>query len=142
MPRGPNGLPTGARSGQAQGDRAARQRCPQGAEGAGTGDAVRRQMRPALEPDQGTLDVAAEAAVDRGIRKAVPRERELELGDVPAGHSAQEDARAQNVLRKPAECTPGLRAGDAVRSQPVTALEAHHGCGRRPSDDPVDRTSL
>src|SRR5439155_360754 len=120
-------------------DRAARQRRPEGAESAGAGDAVRRQVRPALELDQRALGVAAEAAVDGGIWKAVPRECELELGDVPAGHASREAARAQHVPREAAEGASGLWAGDPVRGQSMEALEAHHGRGRRPSGDPVDR---
>ena len=123
-------------------DRAARQRRPEGAESAGAGDAVRRQVRPALELDQRALGVAAEAAVDGGIWKAVPRECELELGDVPAGHASREAARAQHVPREAAEGASGLWAGDPVRGQSMEALEAHHGRGRRPSGDPVDRAPV
>src|SRR5437868_5647434 len=111
-------------------------------ERAWAGDTVRDQVRPALELDQGPLGMVAEAAVDVGVGKAVPRERELELRDIPAGIAGRKVARSQDVPREAAEGAASPGAGDAVRRQPVAALEADHGRSRRPSGDPVDRASV
>src|SRR5436309_1700400 len=123
-------------------DRAAWERCPQGAEGSRAGDAIGRQVRPALELDQGALGVASEAPVDGAARKAVPREGKLELGDVPAGQSGREGTRPQHVPRETPKRAACLRADDAVRGQTVAPLEAHDCGGGANAYDPVDRPPI
>src|SRR5258707_933840 len=54
----------------------------EGADRRGAGDAVGSRPRPALEATDGGGGVRAEAAVDGAGREAMPRQQELELGDV------------------------------------------------------------
>src|SRR5438477_268006 len=95
-------------SGAAQAHLEVQVRPREGVEGARAGDAVGHQVRPALELDQGALGVNAEAAVDVGARKAVPRKRELKLGDVPAGIAGRETPGPQDVPREAAQGAAGL----------------------------------
>src|SRR4029453_1821242 len=99
-------------------------------------------MRPPLELLQGPLHVGAEAAIDAGIREAVPCESELQLGDVPAAHPPCEWPRAKHVRSEAPKCGPVFRACDAVRRQAVPSLEAHHSVGSPRAQHSVDGAAV
>ena len=72
----------------------------------------------------------------------MPRERELQLGHVPAGHSGREGAGAEDVPREASQGAARLRADDAVGGQTVKTLKADYGGSRHRSGDTVDRAPV
>jgi hypothetical protein len=72
----------------------------------------------------------------------VPREEELERGDVPAGHAPAQGTAADAVAGEAPERAAGARADDPVGGEARAALEMQDGAPRGRAADPVDRAPV
>ena len=141
FPRGPKGSPTGPCQRKREADRRARQRPAQRGVRGRPGHSVRSEPGPVLEAPQRSVRARAEVAVERPGGKAVPGERELERGDVPAARAegelpAPEGRRVARSGPLPCESAPrarrrrpGLRVAGSVAAPARSRDRAH----RRPS---------
>src|ERR671915_2562671 len=81
--------------------------------------------------------------VDRSRRKTVPRQRELQSGDVPAAPAEDErPAPERGEARVAAERSSGLRAGNTVGGQPLPELKAPHGHRSGGTENSVHRARI
>jgi hypothetical protein len=87
-------------------------------------DAINRESCPSLEPAYRPCRGKTKDAVDRPCGHPPPSEEKLQSGHVPAAPTLADQARAESRPATAPKRTPGLRTGNAVDNQMLSALEA------------------